>query len=230
MSVNGCVYLHEVIPIEGGARGRMIDMIRTRWAPHLEQTYGVRLFGVWAEVGSTAAWPQVRVQWEYDGLDHVASAQAGQYPMEERDVFVADLWNQALEYRLGGTSQLVRPAPYSPDLAAVAEGGLMGEVVLHEDFVTRPGRIADYHAVLESEGLPLAAARGLRLLGTYANALRPNAGFTLWGLESWSHWQALMEGQATDAEWRTWTVAQGEWLADLDGFLVAVPPTGALRT
>lgn len=230
MSANGCAYLHEVLPIEGGARGRMIDMIRTRWAPHLEATYGVRLFGVWAEVGSTAAWPQVRVQWEYDDLDHFARAQAGQYPMEERDVFVADLWNQALDHRLGGTSQLLRPAPWAPDLATVTAGGLVGEVVMHEDYVTLPGRIDDYHAALEREGVPLAADRGLRLLGTYANALRPNEGFTLWGLESWGHWQALMEGQAADTEWRTWTDRQGEWLADLDGFLVAVPPSGALRT
>ena len=230
MSADTGVHLHEVIPIEGGARGRMIEMIRSRWAPHLEATYGVRLFGVWAEVGSTAAWPQVRVQWEYDDLDHFARAQAGQYPFEERDVFVADLWNQALEYRQGGTSALLRPAPFSPDLAAVTAGGLMGEVVLHEDFVTRPGRTAAYHAALEQEGLPLAAARGLRLLGTYANALRPNEGMTLWGLESWDHWRSLMEAQATDAEWRAWTDRQGEWLADLDGFLVAVPPSGALRT
>jgi hypothetical protein len=30
------VYIHEPIDIEGGARGPMIELIRTRFAPHLE--------------------------------------------------------------------------------------------------------------------------------------------------------------------------------------------------
>ncbi|MBW2425135.1 MAG: hypothetical protein JRG86_12860, partial [Deltaproteobacteria bacterium] len=58
--MNDCVYIHDCIPIEGGARGRMIEMIRTRWAPHLAHEYGVRLVGVRATVGGTAEWPDVR--------------------------------------------------------------------------------------------------------------------------------------------------------------------------
>jgi hypothetical protein len=228
--VNDCVYIHECIPIEGGARGKMIDMIRTRWAPHVGNVYGVRLLGVWAEVGSTAAWPQVRVQWEMDDWDHFARAQAGQLPMEERDVFVTDLWNQALEYRRGGHSALLRATAYSPDVATIEADGLMGEVVLHEDVRSLPGRMADYHAALESEYRPLAEARGLRLIGAYEHALVPNTGINLWGLREWGQWQALMESEPHDAELREWSDRQGEWLEDIDGFLVAVPPTGALRT
>src|SRR4029078_10068319 len=51
--VNEHVYIHERIAIEGGDRGRMIEMIRSRWAAHLERRHGVRLVGVWATVGST---------------------------------------------------------------------------------------------------------------------------------------------------------------------------------
>jgi len=40
--VNDCVYVHDRIPIEGGARGRMIEMIRARWAPHLAHEYGAK--------------------------------------------------------------------------------------------------------------------------------------------------------------------------------------------
>lgn len=228
--MNDCVYIHECIPIEGGARGKMIEMIRTRWAPHVERMYGVRLFGVWAEVGSTAAWPQVRVQWEMDDWDHFAAAQAGQLPMEERDVFVTDLWNQALEYRRGGHSSLLCPTAFSPDLAALAAGGIGGELVLHEDVRSLPGRMADYHAALEATYLPLAEARGLRLLGAYAHALAPNVGVNLWTIDGWERWQALMEAEPTDAEMREWSDGQGEWLEDIDGFLVAVPPAAALRT
>lgn len=228
--MNERVYVHECIPIEGGARGRMIELLRTRWAPHVANVYGVRMLGVWAEVGSTAAWPQVRVQWEMDDWAHFARAQAGQYPMEERDVFLAELWNQALEYRRGGHSMLLRAAPFSPDVATIEADGIVGDLILHEDVRARPGRMADYHAALRDEYLPLAEARGLRLLGAYEHALVPNTGLNLWALRDWAHWQELMEAEPDDAELRAWSDRQGEWLADLDGFLVAVPPSGALRT
>jgi hypothetical protein len=228
--VNDCVYIHERIPIEGGARGKMIEMLRSRWAPHLEREHGVRMVGAWATVGSTAEWPEVCVQWEMDDWDAFARAQAGQYPMEERDVYLAEAWNQALEYRVGGHSALLRPAPFCPDLATITADGIAGEVILHEDVRSRPGQMAAYHEALHSEFLPLAEARGLRLLGAYEHALVPNAGLNLWVLRGWEHWQGLMEAEPADAEWQAWTLRQGEWLADIDGFLVVPPPTGALRT
>jgi hypothetical protein len=224
------VYIHERIAIEGGGRGRMIEMIRTRWAPHLARRYGVRLLGVWATVGSTADWPEVRVQWEMDDWDQFAAAQAGQYPMEERDVFLTELWNQALDYRKAGHSMLLRPAAFSPDVAGIAAESIAGDIVLHEDVRSRPGRMADYHVALQSEYLPLAESRGLRLLGAYEHALLPNVGLNLWVLRDWPHWQSLMESEPDDTELAAWTDRQGEWLADIDGFLVAVPPSGALRT
>jgi hypothetical protein len=227
---NTHAYIHERIAIEGGGRGRMIEMIRDRWAPHLDAVHGVRLLGVWATVGSTADWPEVRVQWEMEDWEQCSRAQAGQYPMEERDVFLTELWNQALEYRRGGHSMLLRAASFSPDVASIAAGGIAGDVILHEDVRSLPGRMGDYHAALESEYLPLAEARGLRLIGAYEHALLPNVGLNLWALRDWPHWQSLMESEADDAELAAWTERQGEWLADIDAFLVAVPPSGSLRT
>lgn len=228
--MGGAVYIHETISIEGGGRGRMIEMLRSRWAPHLESEYGVRLVGVWATVGSTAAWPELRVQWEMDDWDHFARAHAGQLPVEEKDVFLTELWSQALEHRKGGHSALLRPAPFSPDREAIASQGLLSDVILLEDVRSLPGRLDAYHAALRSDYLPLAEARGLRLLGAYRHALRPNTGLNLWALQGWSHWQSLMEAEPGDAELRAWTEGLGAWLEDLDGFLVAAPPGGALRT
>jgi hypothetical protein len=208
----------------------MIEMIRARWAPHLAHEYGVRLVGVWATVGSTAEWPEVCVQWEMDDWDHFGRAQAGQYPMEERDVFLTDLWNQALEYRHRGHSMLLRAAPFSPALETVLAAGITGDIILHEDVRSLPGKMGDYHAALRDEYLPLAESRGLRLLGAYEHAILPNTGLNLWVLRDWAHWQTLMEEEPADDELREWTERQGEWLADIDGFLVATPPSGALRT
>ena len=90
--------------------------------------------------------------------------------------------------------------------------------------------MGDYHDALRSEYLPLAEARGLRLLGAYEHALIPSVGLNLWSLQGWDHWQALMESEPDDTELSQWTEQQGEWLVDIDGFLVAVPPAAALRT
>jgi hypothetical protein len=150
--------------------------------------------------------------------------------MEERDVYLNELWNQALQYRHGGRSLLLRPASFSPDLATIVAERITGDLIFHEDVRSLPGRMVDYHAALRDEYVPLANARGLRLLGAYEHALVPNTGINLWVLPSWAHWQSLMEAEPDDRELAAWTRRQGEWLADIDGFLVAVPPAEALRT
>jgi hypothetical protein len=152
--MNERVYVHECIAIEGGGRGRMIDLIRNRWAPHLARDHGVRLVGVWATVGSTAAWPEIRAHWEMDDWAHFARAQRGQYPMEERDVYLTELWNQALEYRHGGRSLLLRPAPFSPDLATIQAERITGDLIFHEDVRSLPGRGCQPALRLQSPGPP----------------------------------------------------------------------------
>ena len=82
--MKGPVYIHEQIAIEGGARGRLIELVCSRLAPHFERHHGVRLVGAWATVGSTGDWPEVRLHWEMDDWAHFARAQAGRYPMARR--------------------------------------------------------------------------------------------------------------------------------------------------
>jgi hypothetical protein len=84
--------------------------------------------------------------------------------------------------------------------------------------------------VLASTFVPLAEQRGMRLLGAYEHALVPNRGVNLWVLEGWDQWCHLMETESSDTELRAWNDGLGEWLEDVDGFLVVPPPKGALRT
>jgi hypothetical protein len=226
--VNECIYLHQRIAILMGQRGAMIEMIRNRWAPHLERKHGVRLFGVWATAGSTGEWPEVRVQWEFDGWDHFARASEGQHPMEERDTYLTELWNQALDFRRGGHSLLLRPAACAPELTAVREEAITGDVVLCENVQARPARMAAYHDALASTFVPMAEARGVRLLGAYEHVLVPNIGLNLWVIPGWDEWKNLMRD--SDPDLRAWNRGLSEWLKDLDGFLIVPPPTEALRT
>jgi hypothetical protein len=228
--MNQCIYLHQRIAILMGQRGAMIDMIRNRWAPHLARKHGVRLFGVWATAGSTGEWPEVRAQWEFDDWDHFALASDGQHPMEERDTYLTELWNQALDFRRGGRSLLLRPAAYAPDLATIRGDAITREVVLCEDVRSRPGRMTAYHDALASAFVPLAEARGLRLLGAYEHAVVPNTGLNLWGIPGWDEWKEFVKDAGTHPEVRAWNRGLGEWLTDLDGFLIVPPPIEALRT
>ena len=98
------VYIFERIAIIKGGRGKFIDLIRRRWAPQNEAKHGVHMAGLWATAGSTADWPEANVLWEYRDWTHFAQASQAQYPREDKDPFLNELWRQALEWRSGGVS------------------------------------------------------------------------------------------------------------------------------
>jgi hypothetical protein len=220
------VYIHERIDIEGGGRGKLIELIRGDWAAHARERYGVRLAGVWATVGSTANWPEVQLLWEMDDWAHFARAQQAQYPLEDRDAFGTELWFQALEYRQRGTALLLEPASPGPERREVR-----GEIYLYEDVRSRPGALGAYHEALVREYLPVAESRGLTLFGAFRCALRPNTGLNLWELRGgWERWRELMESELSHPGGQKWLERSREWLEDIDGYALAVPPAQSLRT
>jgi hypothetical protein len=150
--------------------------------------------------------------------------------MEDRDVFGLELWSLALDYRKRGRSRLLRPTAWSPDAAALRARSPAPQVILYEDVKAKPGRLSGYHEELLRRGLPLLEKRGLSLVGAYAHALLPDTGVNLWALRDWAAWSELMVSEPGDTERRAWIDGLGEWLVDLDGFLLAPPPAGLLRT
>ena len=220
------VYIYERIDIDGGGRGKFIELVRTWWARHAEERYGIRLAGVWATVGSTANWPEADLLWEMDDWAHFARAQQAQFPLEDKDAYGTELWNQALAYRQHGHALLLTPAAFSPESPRVEPE----QVFLYEDVRTKPGGIDAYHAALRDEYLPVAQKRGLRLFGAYAHALRPNTAVNLWALDGWDHWCELMETEDADPGAQAWLGRCAELLDDLDAYVLAVPPAVNLRT
>jgi hypothetical protein len=223
------VYIFEKIDIIGGGRGRFIELIRSSWARYAEVRHGVRLVGVWATIGSTAAWPEADLLWEMDDWDHFARAQAAQNPIEDKDPLANEMWRQALAWRSGGHSALLIPSRFSPTLADIRAAGGIGQAVLYENIQTRPGRMAAYHAALQSEYLPHAESRGIRLLGAYKHAFRPNVGVNLWILRDWDAVEALGAELAFPGG-PAWHDRCGEFLEDSEGWILAAPPEGVIRT
>jgi hypothetical protein len=224
------VYVFESFDVIRAGRGELIEMLRSRWAPHLEEEYGVRLVGVWATAGSTANWPEANALWEMDDWDHFARAQQARYPLEEKDAYGCELARHSLPLRSGGERALLVGAPFSPDRSRVVAEGLAGPVVLRENATALPGGLDAYLEALESEYLPLARARGLALLGCYENALRPNRAVSLWSFRSWAHVRDHMESLHGDTELAAWERRRDALLEDTEGWLLAPPPAGALRT
>ena len=220
------VYIHERIDIEGGGRGKFIELIRGAWAAHARERYAVRLAGVWATVGSTANWPEAHLLWEMDDWEHFARAQQAQYPLEDKDAFGTELWFEALEYRQHGTALLLEPAAPGAERREAR-----AEIYLYEDVRSRPGALGAYHEALVREYLPVAESRGLTLFGAFRCALRPNSGLNLWELRGgWHHWRELMESELSHPGVQKWLERSREWLEDIDGYTLAAPPAQPLRT
>ncbi len=220
------VHIHERIEIDGGGRGKFIELVRTWWAMHAQERYGIRLAGVWATVGSTANWPEAQLIWEMEDWEHFARAQQAQFPLEDKDAYGTELWYQALDYRKHGTASLLTPASFSPALRAVEPE----EIFLYEDVRSKPGGMDAYHAALQAEYLPVAEKRGLRLFGAFRHALVPNTGINLWALRDWDHWTELLETEYTDPAYGGWLERCSELLEDLDGYNIVAPPAQSLRT
>jgi hypothetical protein len=224
------VYVFETFDVIRAGRGELIEMLRSRWAPYLEEAFGVRLFGVWATAGSTANWPEANALWEMDDWDHFARAQQARYPLEDKDAYGCELARHSLPLRSGGERSLLVGTSFSPDRARVVAEGLAGPVVLREDATALPGRLDDYLRALETEYLPLARARGLALLGCFADVLRPNRALCLCSFRSWDHVRERMEALDADAELARWSRRCEELLEDTEAWLLAPPPAGVLRT
>lgn len=224
------VYVFESFDVIRAGRGELIEMLRSRWAPHLEEGYGVRLVGIWATAGSTANWPEANALWEMDDWDHFARAQEARYPLEDKDAYGCELTRHALPLRSGGECALLVGTRFSPDRSRIAAEGLAGPVVLRENATALPGRLDAYLQALESEYLPLARARGLALLGCYVDALKPNRAISLWSFRSWDHVSERMDAQPGDGELAAWERRRDALLEDVEGWLLAPPPAGALRT
>jgi hypothetical protein len=224
------VYVFENIDVIGAGRGELIEMVRSRWAPHLEEEFGVRLVGAWATAGSTANWPEANALWEMDDWEHFARAQQARFPLEDKDAYGCELARHSLRLRSGGRRSLLVGASFSPDRARIAAEGLAGPVLLQENATTLPGRLDDYLRALEGEYLPLACERGLALVGCYVHALRPNRTTSLWSFRSWDHVRDHMDSLATDAALAGWERRRDALLEDTQGWLLAAPPAGMLRT
>ena len=224
------VYVFETIDVLGAGRGILLDRIQRNLAPHLEMEFGIAMVGAWATAGSTANWPEANVLWEMEDWDDFGRAQNSRFPLEDKDPYGCELNRHFDPLRTGRHHALLVGASFSPRREELIARDAPGGVVLRENIRSRPDRFAEYQEALAEQRLPLALDQGLRLVGSYANALRPNQGMNLWSFRDWAHVAAIMEADAKHGASSAWKRRENELLEDIEGWLLAVPPPTALGT
>lgn len=224
------VYVFERIHIIKGGRGKFIDLLRRKWGPQNEAKHGVHMAGLWATAGQTADWPEANVMWEYQDWTHFAQVSQSQYPREDKDPYLNELWRQALDWRSGGVSDLLEPSSFSPDRAQREALGIEGPLVMFERFKANKGMLPEYHSAIESDLIPTAHELGIDLMGAYRHAIRPNEGINLWYIQDWEAAQNIWESEFADERAISWRERSGKLLSEFRAHIMVRPPDGALRT
>ena len=112
--MNTKVYTHEFIDIIGPARPQYMHHMTANWSPMAQEERNQSCFGVWGVVGTTSRWPRVVNMWEEDGFDGLALGLGHELGRPSlQDEKLEKWWNEAANYRSGGSDRILVPAPWT---------------------------------------------------------------------------------------------------------------------
>ncbi len=232
MTGNERAYIHEFIDIRGAHRADYMQHMAANWSPAAQQDRNQLLFGIWAVLGSTGAWPQVCNIWEEQGLDGLArsfgreAVGAGlQDPALER------WWNKAAEFRRGGFDRILLPAPWMPTIEESLDAGVRATVFAHEILKCRPGTSPALLELARTSAVPAYAPLGWRLVGAWTTAMRDDdETILLWALDGWQSWAAGEAAQRVESGVVTWRSEARETTTDWHRIVLVAGPLCPFRT
>ncbi len=207
---NPHLYLHEIIDIVGAGSEPYKRHTAKGWAGRTRQR-SAALVGLWQQSGSTGDWPRVVNLWEMDGWDHWAEILERQYAGEGQPPALRRWWTRALAWRSGGHDRILEPAPFSPSRAELIERGVRGRACLQEIATCVPGTVDRYLEAVASRWMPIAARRGLTLVGAWRVAMRDDEAVLLWVLPTFRAYTDHLKDYWTAAETRAWAEAARTW-------------------
>lgn len=205
------LYLHEVIDVVGrGAAPYMAHVVG--FDDEAVADRGLALVGTWEVVGATGRWPQVVNLWELrDGLAGWERLTRRTNVAKAANDELAEWWDEAHRHRSGGFDRLLVGARGAPDAGAEAAAGRRGELAVHELSTVRPGAGPEYLAAVVEGWAPLAAERGVHLVGAYEVLMTDVEVVTVWVTDVAAHAALLGAGVDGDAELARWAVQRREW-------------------
>jgi hypothetical protein len=206
--MNEKMYIHELVDIIGAGRGpfmdKMLEGFSAKWAERR-----MKVFGVWATIGSTGRWPVCVNIWELEGWKGLARNFAHETDRPNmQDPVLKAWWEEAVKLRSGGLDRIVIPAPYSPTVDQnCASAAVVGaKVFYHEIVQVAPRKAGQYLDMMAGEWLPVAERLGINLVGAFRTAYRNDAEvIAVWSARDWDTWGAAEEARERDpgvARWR----------------------------
>src|SRR5262249_47544716 len=123
-------------------------------------------------------------------------------------------WKEATKYRSGGFDRILEPAPFSPTRANLIERGVRGMACLQEIATVRPGTAERYLDALASGWLPVAAGRGLTLVGAWRPGMGDTEAVVLWCLPSFADLTRHLGTLGADRSACDWLERAREWRLD----------------
>lgn len=230
---NEHVYIHEIVDIVGPHRADYLHHMAANWSPLAQETRDQRLFGIWAVLGSTARWPRVVNLWEesdWHGLAESFEAEAVGAGLQDPDL--ERWWQAAATFRRGGLDRLLQPAPWSPAIGDLCDGGPVAPACVVHDIVTvEAGAARDHLDRVRSTQAAALDPFGWRLVGAFTNGLRDDDECVLlWAVPTWSAWADVQAARHTDDGLRAWATQVRPHVLDAERMVLVDGPLSPLRT
>jgi len=197
------IYLHEMIrTVPGREEDYMNSVLSVGQGPGRRAGRHWCL-GQFRPADTSGGFPSAINMWEHT-WESQAQALAGQFLAKERNSAMEEWWQRNVDLRRGGDDRWLVPTDYSPDVAALLEGGVRGRVFWHEILWMPMGTVDAYLEALGERFLPAAKRFGAQLIGAYRVALRPRQALMMLAFQEWDHLARLLEARESDPELRDW--------------------------
>lgn len=237
---NDRAYIHEFIDIRGTHRANYMHHMAANWSPGAQVDRQQLLFGMWAVLGTTGAWPQVCNIWEEPGLEGLARSFAGEaVGAGLQDPKLEAWWAKAAEFRRGGFDRILLPAPWMPTITQSIQGPddggsgapVRAEVFAHEIIRCQPGTAPKLLDLAGESAVKAYEPFAWTLVGAWTTAMRDDDEIILlWALPSWDHWATAERAQRSDPGILAWRAEARSHATDWQRILLAAAPLCPFRT
>ena len=214
---NPNLYLHEIIHVVGTGS----EAYKRHTGTRVPTGPAGALVGTWQQSGSTGDWPRVVNLWEMAGWDGWAEILEYQYtPRTGQPAALRSWWTEAAKFRSGGFDRILEPTPYCPTRRELIDRNVRGRACIQEIATIVPGRVEHYLEAVAARWLPLAARRGLTLVGAYRTAMRDTEAVLLWCLPTLRDYTRHLQDFRSAPETRAWAETARTWRTDYRETLV----------
>jgi len=215
--MNDRVYIHEIIDIIGPNRGAYMQHMTANFSPRAQVERQQLCYGVWGIVNSTmVGWPKVLNLWEEDGFSGLAHSWRHELSHPGlQDPFLSRWWSKAAEFRSGGTSRILAPAPWTRTIEQLCEDRVTGEVYAHELVRVPRGSAPEYLETAREEATGPYGDFGIELAGAWETLMVDESEcILLWAIPTWEDWAEFERSRRRHeglVQWRSRSRALSTW-------------------